>query len=67
MSLKRGSVTPYGDAGFSQFVRRAFGRHLGMGPEDYEKPVIGICDTRSEINRCHTHFGPIVEAVKREY
>jgi dihydroxy-acid dehydratase len=36
-----------------------------MGPEDYEKPVIGICDTRSEINRCHTHFGPIVEAVKR--
>jgi dihydroxy-acid dehydratase len=65
LSPKRSSVTSYGDAGFSQFVRRAFGRHLGMGPEDYEKPVIGICDTRSEINRCHTHFGPIVEAVKR--
>lgn len=43
----------------------AFARHLGLGPEDYEKPVIGICDTASEINRCHTHFGPIVEAVKR--
>jgi dihydroxy-acid dehydratase len=65
LSPQRSSVTSYGDAGFSQFVRRAFGRHLGMGPEDYEKPVIGICDTRSEINRCHTHFGPIVEAVKR--
>ena len=65
MSPQRSSVTSYGDAGFSQFVRRAFGRHLGMSPEDYEKPVIGICDTRSEINRCHTHFGPIVEAVKR--
>ena len=65
MSPQRSSVTSYGDAGFSQFVRRAFGRHLGMGPEDYEKPVIGICDTTSEINRCHTHFGPIVEAVKR--
>jgi dihydroxy-acid dehydratase len=65
LSPKRSSATSYGDAGFSQFVRRAFGRHLGMGPEDYEKPVIGICDTRSEINRCHTHFGPIVEAVKR--
>jgi dihydroxy-acid dehydratase len=65
LSPQRSSVTSYGDAGFSQFVRRAFGRHLGMGPEDYEKPVIGICDTTSEINRCHTHFGPIVEAVKR--
>jgi dihydroxy-acid dehydratase len=65
LSPQRSSVTSYGDAGFSQFVRRAFGRHLGMGPEDYEKPVIGICDTRSEINRCHTHFGPIVEAVKQ--
>jgi dihydroxy-acid dehydratase len=43
----------------------AFARHLGLGPEDYERPVIGICDTSSEINRCHTHFGPIVEAVKR--
>jgi len=43
----------------------AFARHLGLGPEDYEKPVIGICDTASEINRCHTHFGPIVEAIKR--
>jgi len=43
----------------------AFGRHLGLGPEDYEKPVVGICDTTSEINRCHAHFGPIVEAIKR--
>ncbi len=58
-------LTSYGDAGFSQFIRMAFARHLGLGPEDYEKPVIGICDTASEINRCHTHFGPIVEAIKR--
>jgi len=43
----------------------AFARHTGLGPEDYEKPVVGICDTYSEINRCHAHFGPIVEAVKR--
>lgn len=43
----------------------AFSRHMGMGAEDYERPVIGICDTQSEINRCHTHFGPIVEALKR--
>jgi dihydroxy-acid dehydratase len=43
----------------------AFARHTGLGPEDYEKPVIGICDTTSEINRCHAHFGPIIEALKR--
>jgi dihydroxy-acid dehydratase len=63
--LKRENLTSYGDAGFSRFIRMAFARHTGLGPEDFEKPVIGICDTTSEVNRCHTHFGPIVEAVKR--
>lgn len=57
--------TSYGDLGFSRFIRMAFARHTGLGPEDYEKPVVGICDTTSDINRCHTHFGPIIEAVKR--
>lgn len=59
------NLTSYGDAGFSRFIRMAFARHMGLRPEDYERPVIGICDTRSEVNRCHTHFGPIVEALKR--
>lgn len=58
-------ATSYGDAGFSRFARMAFARHTGLGPEDYERPVVGICDTSSEINRCHTHFGPIIEALKR--
>lgn len=58
-------LTSYGDPGFSRFIRMAFARHTGLGPEDYDKPLIGICDTTSEINRCHTHFGPIIEAVKR--
>lgn len=43
----------------------AFARHTGLGPEDYERPMVGICDTSSEINRCHTHFGPIIDALKR--
>lgn len=58
-------LTSYGDAGFSAFIRKAFNRHLGFDESDFEKPVIGICNTESEINRCHTHFGPIVEAIKR--
>lgn len=65
MGSRTRGLTDYGDAGFSRFIRMAFARHQGLGPEDYEKPVVGICDTASEINRCHTHFGPIVEAIKR--
>ncbi len=65
MGAKRTNLTSYGDAGFSQFIRMAFARHTGLGPEDYEKPVIGICDTTSEVNRCHTRFGPVVEVLKR--
>ncbi|MRG84912.1 IlvD/Edd family dehydratase [Salinibacillus xinjiangensis] len=62
---ERRKVASYGDAGFSQFLRKAFARHLGHSTEDFKKPVIGICNTESEVNRCHTHFGPIVEAIKR--
>lgn len=58
-------LTSYGDAGFSKFIRQAFNRHLGYDQRDFEKPIIGICNTESEINRCHAHFGPIVEAIKR--
>ncbi|MDQ0338101.1 dihydroxy-acid dehydratase [Caldalkalibacillus uzonensis] len=63
--LKAQKVAAYGDEGFSRFLRKAFARHLGHNPQDFDKPIIGICNTRSEINRCHTHFGPIVEAIKR--
>ncbi|MCM3762139.1 dihydroxy-acid dehydratase [Alkalihalobacillus oceani] len=56
--------TSYGDEGFSQFIRMAFQRHLGYDETDYDKPVIGICNTFSEINRCHSHLKPIIEAIK---
>ncbi len=59
------SQTSYGDAGFSAFIRRAFSRHLGHGPEDFDKPVIGIANTFSEINRCHSHVKPMIEAIKQ--
>lgn len=59
------SHTSYGDAGFSRFLRMAFNRQLGHGPEDWDKPVIGICNTYSEINRCHSHLRPMIEAIKR--
>ncbi|MFZ5823068.1 MAG: dihydroxy-acid dehydratase, partial [Bacillota bacterium] len=65
MSFLHKGGASYGDAGFSAFIRKAFSRHLGFDDQDFAKPVIGICNTFSEINRCHSHFGPIVDAVKR--
>src|SRR5690606_33646003 len=58
-------LTSYGDSGFSRFTTQAFNRHLCFEPEDFVKPVIGICNTKSQINRCHTHIGPLVEAIKK--
>jgi dihydroxy-acid dehydratase len=39
---------------------------MGFDAEDYQgKPVIGIINTWSDINPCHTHFKQRVEEVKR--
>lgn len=59
------SNTSYGDAEFSEFLKMAFRRHLGHTEEDYEKPVIGIANTFSEVNRCHAHVQPMIEAIKQ--
>jgi len=56
--------TSYGDEGFSEFIKMAFRRHLGNDESDYEKPVIGIANTFSEVNRCNNHVQPIVKAIK---
>jgi dihydroxy-acid dehydratase len=62
--IRRG-LTNYGDSGFSAFIRRAFGKGMGLSNEDLEKPVIGICNTWSELNPCHRHLREVSEAVKR--
>ena len=61
----RKGLTDYGDRGFSTFIRRAFCKGLGLTDADLEKPVIGICNTWSELNPCHRHFRELAEAVKR--
>jgi dihydroxy-acid dehydratase len=62
--IRRG-LTSYGDSGFSAFIRRAFCKGMGLSNEDLEKPVIGICNTWSELNHCHRHLRDVAEAVKR--
>ncbi len=63
--MKKKLSTSYGDAEFSEFLKMAFRRHLGHDEEDYEKVVIGIANTFSEVNRCHSHVQPMVEAIKQ--
>jgi dihydroxy-acid dehydratase len=62
--IRRG-LTNYGDSGFSAFIRRAFCKGMGLSNEDLDKPIIGICNTWSELNSCHRHLRDVAEAVKR--
>ncbi|MCM3714326.1 dihydroxy-acid dehydratase [Alkalihalobacillus oceani] len=63
--MEKKKQTSYGDAGFSRFIKMAFQRHLGHEEEDFDKPVIGICNTFSEVNRCHSHIKPMIEVMKQ--
>jgi dihydroxy-acid dehydratase len=48
------------------FGHRSRTAQMGFDAEDYRgKPVIGIINTWSDINPCHTHFKQRVEEVKR--
>ena len=48
------------------FNHRTRLRELGFTPDDFgDKPVIGILNTWSEMNSCHSHFPDRVQHVKR--
>jgi dihydroxy-acid dehydratase len=48
------------------FSRRAWLRSEGFGRDIFEgKPVIGICNSWSELNNCNAHLKQVAEAVKR--
>lgn len=48
------------------FGHRSRLKQMGFGAGDYAgKPVIGILNTWSDLNTCHTHFKQRVEEVKR--
>src|SRR6201999_2992165 len=56
----------YGEQDMRSFVHRSRTAQMGFDAEDYRgKPVIGIINTWSDINPCHTHFKQRVEEVKR--
>ena len=56
----------YGVRDLRSFGHRSRTKQMGFAAEDYSgKPVIGIINTWSDINPCHTHFRERAEEVKR--
>src|SRR6185436_3830082 len=66
MSKKLRSQGWFGKTGKDGFIYRAWMKNQGI--PDYEfrnKPVIGICNTWSELTPCNAHFRELAERVKR--
>src|SRR6202790_3111861 len=51
---------------YYQFARKAWLRAEGFAPDAFQnRPVIGICNSWSELNHCNLHLRTVAEAVKR--
>jgi dihydroxy-acid dehydratase len=59
------SGTFFGETGVAGFTHRAFLKSMGFDDADMARPVIGICNTYSELNNCNVHLKNLAEAVKR--
>ncbi|MBI1294029.1 dihydroxy-acid dehydratase [bacterium] len=59
------SGTFFGETGVAGFTHRAFLKSMGFDDADMARPVIGICNTYSELNNCNVHLKELAEAVKR--
>jgi dihydroxy-acid dehydratase len=66
MSRRLRSQQWFQEPGYYGFSRRAWLRSEGYGADIFEgKPVIGICNSWSELNNCNVHLRQVAEAVKR--
>src|ERR1700710_2971382 len=56
----------FGRTGKDGFIYRAWMKNQGIPADMFEgKPVIGICNTWSELTPCNGHFRELAEAVKK--
>ena len=56
----------FGSADFHGFLHRGWMKNQGWPQDMFEgKPVIGICNTWSELTPCNAHFRELAEWVKR--
>ncbi|KIW80155.1 dihydroxy-acid dehydratase [Fonsecaea pedrosoi CBS 271.37] len=61
----RSGLTSYGDAHFSLFLRKVFIKALGYSDSALSSPIIGVINTYSSFNPCHSNVPQLIEAVKR--
>jgi len=56
----------FGKSGKDGFIYRAWMKNQGIPSDFFEgKPVIGICNTWSELTPCNAHFRDLAESVKK--
>lgn len=56
----------FGKKGKDGFIYRAWMRNQGIPSYEFKgKPIIGICNTWSELTPCNAHFRNLAESVKR--
>jgi len=56
----------FGKRGKDGFIYRAWMKNQGIPDDEFQgKPVIGICNTWSELTPCNAHFRELAESVKR--
>ena len=67
MSIKKlRSQDWFSGSSYEGTVRRAWLRSEGFGSAVFEdRPVVGICNSWSELNNCNVHLRGLAEAVKR--
>src|SRR5687768_16134725 len=63
-AARRGAAW-YGTNDVASFIHRAFTKAMGYDDADLRRPVIGVCNTYSELNHCNRGLKDLAEAVKR--
>ena len=62
----RRSVQSYGEDGKDGFIHRSWMKALGLPEDAFDgRPVIGICNTWSELTPCNAHLRELADFVKR--
>jgi L-arabonate dehydrase len=66
MKEKYRSQNWFGKTGKDGFIYRAWMKNQGIPNHEFDgRPVIGICNTWSELTPCNAHFRELAESIKR--
>lgn len=66
MSMPLRSAGWFGRSGKDGFIYRAWMKKMGVAGHEFDgRPIVGICNTWSELTPCNSHFRELAEHVKR--